>query len=199
MVHLATYTATDLKLLHQYVRYIYQWVVPTNTMQLSIQGVGHTDISDYNHYASDNVGGSQFCALAFDQTLQQATNLTVPLLALSGSTAYSVSAGGSMVHPNVPAILLTPVCPHSLSFRPIILPDYAELELRIPANSRCTAWVCFDGRGRQELQRGDSIKVKMSENPVPTINKTDLTGDWFDSLERCFHWSDRMEQKPLSS
>ncbi len=54
-----------------------------------------------------------------------------------------------MVHPNVPAILLTPVCPHSLAFRPIILPDYAELELRIPDNARCSAWVCFDGRSRQ--------------------------------------------------
>ncbi|GIL75893.1 hypothetical protein Vretimale_5571 [Volvox reticuliferus] len=115
----------------------------------------------------------------------------------TGSTAYSVAAGGSMVHPNVPAILLTPVCPHSLSFRPIILPDYAELELRIPSNARCTAWVCFDGRSRQELGRGDSIKVRMSENPVPTINRTDLTSDWFDSLERCFRWSDRTVQKPL--
>lgn len=64
-----------------------------------------------------------------------------------------------MVHPNVPAILLTPVCPHSLAFRPIILPDYAELELRIPDNARCTAWVCFDGKCRQELARGDSVKV----------------------------------------
>ncbi|EFJ43854.1 hypothetical protein VOLCADRAFT_118925, partial [Volvox carteri f. nagariensis] len=115
----------------------------------------------------------------------------------TGSTAYSVAAGGSMVHPNVPAILLTPVCPHSLSFRPIILPDYAELELRIPDNARCTAWVCFDGRSRQELGRGDSVKVRMSENPVPTINRTDLTSDWFDSLERCFRWSDRTVQKPL--
>lgn len=77
----------------------------------------------------------------------------------AGSTAYSVAAGGSMVHPNVPAILLTPVCPHSLAFRPIILPDYAELELRIPDNARCTAWVCFDGKCRQELARGDSVKV----------------------------------------
>ncbi|KAG2493282.1 hypothetical protein HYH03_008418 [Edaphochlamys debaryana] len=116
----------------------------------------------------------------------------------TGSTAYSVAAGGSMVHPNVPAILLTPVCPHSLSFRPIILPDYAEIELKVPDNARCTAWVCFDGRMRQELSRGDSVKVRMSENPVPTINRTDLTGDWFDSLERCFRWSDRTVQKPLS-
>jgi NAD kinase len=42
-----------------------------------------------------------------------------------------------MVHPNIPAILLTPICPHSLSFRPILLPDYAELDLRIPEDARC--------------------------------------------------------------
>lgn len=94
----------------------------------------------------------------------------------TGSTAYSVAAGGSMVHPNVPGILLTPICPHSLNFRPIVLPDYVELELRVPETARCSAWVCFDGKQRQELLLGDTISIKMSENPVPTINKTDLTG-----------------------
>ncbi|GBF92618.1 ATP-NAD kinase [Raphidocelis subcapitata] len=115
----------------------------------------------------------------------------------TGSTAYSVAAGGSMVHPNVPAMLLTPVCPHSLNFRPIVLPDYIELELRVPRNARSGAWVCFDGKARQELFRGDAVIIKMSEHPVPTINKTDLTADWFESLERCFRWSERSEQKPL--
>lgn len=121
----------------------------------------------------------------------------VMLATPTGSTAYSCAAGGSMVHPNVAAILLTPICPHSLNFRPIILPDYAELELRVPDNARTSAWLSFDGKHRQELHHGDSLVVKMSENPVPTINKADLTGDWFDSLERCFRWSDRMEQRPL--
>ena len=60
----------------------------------------------------------------------------VMLATPTGSTAYSVAAGGSMVHPNVPAILFTPICPHSLSFRPVILPDYAELELKIPKDAR---------------------------------------------------------------
>eukprot|EP00891_Asterochloris_glomerata_P004965 jgi/Astpho2/4965/Aster-06700 len=115
----------------------------------------------------------------------------------TGSTAYSVAAGGSMVHPNVPAILFTPVCAHSLSFRPVILPDYAELDLRIPDDARCPAWVCFDGKQRQELLRGDSVRVRMSPNPVPTINKTDQTTDWFASLERCFGWNERVEQKAL--
>ena len=94
----------------------------------------------------------------------------------TGSTAYSVAAGGSMVHPNVQAILLTPICPHSLNFRPIILPDYVEMELRVPDSARVGAWVCFDGKQRQELQRGDSVFIKMSENPVPTINKYDQVG-----------------------
>ena len=55
----------------------------------------------------------------------------VMLATATGSTAYSVSAGGSMVHPNVPAILMTPICPHTLSFRPVVLPDSVEVELRV--------------------------------------------------------------------
>ena len=53
-----------------------------------------------------------------------------------------------MVHPNVPAILFTPICPHSLSFRPVILPDYAELELKIPKDARwvtCAAYEAWSG------------------------------------------------------
>jgi len=115
----------------------------------------------------------------------------------TGSTAYSVAAGGSMVHPNISAILFTPICPHSLSFRPIIMPDYAEIELRIPQDARCTAWVCFDGKARQELERGDSIFIKMSQHPVPTIGAQDATSDWFTSLERCLSWNERPEQGEL--
>lgn len=66
----------------------------------------------------------------------------------TGSTAYSMSAGGSMVHPDVPSILLTPICPHSLSFRPIVLPDTVVLKFRVSERSRGTAWVSFDGKWR---------------------------------------------------
>jgi NAD+ kinase len=112
----------------------------------------------------------------------------------TGSTAYSVSAGGSMVHPSVPAILFTPICPHSLSFRPILLPDSAELELRVPDDARDTAWVCFDGKKRQQLQRGDSVTIRMSAHPLPTINKRDQTDDWVASLTECLNWNDRIDQ-----
>lgn len=117
----------------------------------------------------------------------------------TGSTAYSVAAGGSMVHPNVPAMLLTPICPHSLTFRPVVLPDYADVELKIPEGARSTGWVSFDGRKRQELHPGDGVRVRMSRHPVPTISKEDQTGDWFKSLEKCFGWNERLEQRPFNN
>lgn len=71
----------------------------------------------------------------------------------TGSTAYSLSAGGSLVHPEIPTLLITPICPHTLSFRPMLLPDSMELRICVPYNSRSTAWASFDGRGRVELRR----------------------------------------------
>jgi NAD+ kinase len=71
----------------------------------------------------------------------------------TGSTAYSLSAGGSLVHPGIPALLISPICPHTLSFRPMLLPDSMEVRVCVPYNSRSTAWASFDGRGRIELKR----------------------------------------------
>ncbi|GMH17155.1 hypothetical protein Nepgr_018996 [Nepenthes gracilis] len=115
----------------------------------------------------------------------------------TGSTAYSTAAGGSMVHPNVPCMLFTPICPHSLSFRPVILPDSAQLELKIPDDARSNAWVSFDGKRRQQVSRGDSVCISMSQHPLPTVNKSDQTGDWFHSLIRCLNWNERLDQRAL--
>ncbi|KAF3950883.1 hypothetical protein CMV_023417 [Castanea mollissima] len=115
----------------------------------------------------------------------------------TGSTAYSTAAGGSMVHPNVPCMLFTPICPHSLSFRPVILPDSARLEMKIPNDARSNAWVSFDGKRRQQLSRGDSVQISISQHPLPTVNKSDQTGDWFHSLIRCLNWNERLDQKAL--
>lgn len=116
----------------------------------------------------------------------------------TGSTAYSMSAGGSMVHPSVPAILFTPICPHSLSFRPIVFPDAAKLRIDIAEDARSHAWASFDGKFRQQLRRGDGLVVQMSLYPVPTVNKTDDTGDWFQSLDRAFNFNSRAIQKGLA-
>lgn len=90
-------------------------------------------------------------------TTVQADGLTVSTP--TGSTAYSLSAGGSLVHPQIPALLITPICPHTLSFRPMLLPDSMELRICVPYNSRSTAWASFDGRGRVELKRKPSTTL----------------------------------------
>ncbi|KAB1267711.1 NAD kinase [Camelus dromedarius] len=64
---------------------------------------------------------------------------------LMGSTACMAMAGASMIHPNVPAIMITPICPHSLSFQPIVVPMGVELKIMLSPEARNTAWVSFDG------------------------------------------------------
>jgi len=69
----------------------------------------------------------------------------------TGSTAYSLSAGGSIIHPLVPSLLLTPICPRSLSFRPLVLPANAEIVLRLSEKNRGRAMeISVDGDRRRE-------------------------------------------------
>uniref|UniRef100_A0AAQ5YCU9 NAD(+) kinase n=1 Tax=Amphiprion ocellaris TaxID=80972 RepID=A0AAQ5YCU9_AMPOC len=117
----------------------------------------------------------------------------------TGSTAYAVAAGASMIHPNVPAIMITPICPHSLSFRPIVVPAGVELKIMLSCDARNTAWVSFDGRKRQEICHGDSITITTSCFPVPSICFRDPVNDWFESLAQCLHWNVRKKQNYLSS
>lgn len=112
----------------------------------------------------------------------------------TGSTAYSLSSGGSMVHPSVPAILFTPICPHSLSFRPVLFPEHVTLQIKVPKDSRATAWVSFDGRHRKELMRGDRVVVSVSPWWVPTFTRKDTTNDWFASVSQCLRWNERVVQ-----
>ncbi|XP_071383033.1 NAD kinase b [Centroberyx affinis] len=116
----------------------------------------------------------------------------------TGSTAYAAAAGASMIHPNVPAIMVTPICPHSLSFRPIVVPAGVELMITLSPDARNTAWVSFDGRKRQEIQHGDCIKITTSCYPVPSICCHDLVYDWFESLAQCLHWNVRKRQARLA-
>jgi NAD+ kinase len=116
----------------------------------------------------------------------------------TGSTAYSLSAGGALVHPDIPAILLTPICPHTLSFRPMVLSDTMALRVVVPRNSRATAYCAFDGKGRLELRQGDCVTITASQYPFPTVTRTD--NEWFDSVSRTLRWNVRASaQKPFDA
>lgn len=112
----------------------------------------------------------------------------------TGSTAYSLSAGGSLVHPQIPAMLITPICPHTLSFRPMLVPDSLELRIAVPHNSRSNAWASFDGRGRVEIARGDHIKITASPYPFLSVLPEDKNESWFDSVSRTLNWNQRKHQ-----
>jgi NAD+ kinase len=107
----------------------------------------------------------------------------------TGSTAYSLSAGGSLVHPDIPAILLTPICPHTLSFRPMVLSDTLLLRVSIPRHSRATAYASFDGKNRVELRQGDHITIAASQYPFPTVMKSG--SEWFESVSTSLKWNTR--------
>ncbi|CUM49504.1 unnamed protein product [Debaryomyces tyrocola] len=114
----------------------------------------------------------------------------------TGSTAYSLSAGGSLVHPGVSAISVTPICPHTLSFRPILLPDGMFLKVKVPSTSRSTAWASFDGKVRTELHKGDYVTIHASPFPFPTVISSKT--EYIDSVSRNLNWNAREQQKPFT-
>ncbi|KAI3405675.2 POS5 [Candida oxycetoniae] len=78
----------------------------------------------------------------------------------TGSTAYSLSAGGSITHPAVPCILLTPICPRSLSFRPLILPSTSDIMIKLSEHNRSeTIELTIDGISQEDLRPGDELHI----------------------------------------
>ena len=110
----------------------------------------------------------------------------------TGSTAYALSAGGPLTHPSIPGMVLAPICPHTLSFRPMVLSDSIQLKVCVPRNSRSTAFASFDGKNRVELRKGDCIQVEAGKYPFPTVVGDHGTGgEWFESVRRALRWNTR--------
>ncbi|KAJ5653916.1 NAD+ kinase [Penicillium lividum] len=116
----------------------------------------------------------------------------------TGSTAYNLAAGGSLSHPENPVILVTAICAHTLSFRPIILPDTIVLRMGVPYDARTSSWASFDGRERVELHPGDYVTVSASRYPFASVLPQDRRGeDWVHSISKTLNWNSRTKQKSL--
>lgn len=101
----------------------------------------------------------------------------------TGSTAYSLSAGGPIVHPSLSALVLTPICPRSLSFRPLVFPASSSITLRIGDRSRAPAGVSMDGQASHILKPGESVTVRASLHPIPCINRSSISDPALDVQE----------------
>jgi NAD+ kinase len=102
----------------------------------------------------------------------------------TGSTAYSLSAGGPIMVPGVAALCITPICPHTLTNRPMIVPDEAVIQIRISSDK--TTYLTVDGQVGEELQKGDRVICRRSEQTVQLIRAGGV--GFFDVLREKLQW-----------
>jgi len=106
----------------------------------------------------------------------------------TGSTAYSLSAGGPIVYPTVNAICLTPICPHMLTNRPLIVPS--EMPIRIVSKARDEdAYLTVDGQVGSPLEGGDAVECSIADFDVLLMRTPDKT--FFDVLRQKLKWGER--------
>lgn len=110
----------------------------------------------------------------------------------TGSTAYSLSAGGSIVAPGVEALLITPVCPHAMTQRPIILPTDREISLSVERQNG-DIYVTLDGQLSIELHAGDVVRVNRSPKHVLMVCSS--THNYFGVLRAKLLWGAEGRQK----
>jgi NAD+ kinase len=102
----------------------------------------------------------------------------------TGSTAYALSAGGPLLHPSNPGWVLVPIAPHTLSNRPIVLPDASEITIELVSGRDASA--NFDMQSLASLLKGDRVTVKRSQHRVRFLHPRGWT--YFDTLRKKLHW-----------
>lgn len=103
----------------------------------------------------------------------------------TGSTAYALAAGGSIVHPSLGVVLITPICAHSLTLRPLILPMESVLTARVPAYDG-RVYIVIDGQVSFQIQTGDTVKITKANNKVTFVESP--TKSYFEILRTKLNW-----------
>ncbi len=102
----------------------------------------------------------------------------------TGTTAYSLSAGGPILHPSLEAIALVPICPHTLSNRPFAVSSSATIEVSVVQMDE--AQISFDGQSQLALAQGDYINIERSKENVTLLHPSDYC--YYDMLRNKLHW-----------
>jgi NAD+ kinase len=108
----------------------------------------------------------------------------------TGSSAYNLAAGGPIVHPAVDALLLTPIAPHMLTNRPVVIPGASEVRVEpMMDGSNDKVFVTFDGQSGHPLQAGDIVSITRAERPLRLVRASTRT--YFDVLRQKLKWGER--------
>jgi NAD+ kinase len=106
----------------------------------------------------------------------------------TGSTAYSLSAGGPIIFPKVPAICLTPICPHMLTNRPVIVPETSVVQTRCRSDDK-SVFLTIDGQIGEPLKKDDCVICRSSEHSLHLIRPPRMM--FFDVLRQKLKWGER--------
>jgi len=107
----------------------------------------------------------------------------------TGSTAYNLAAGGPIVHPTVDALVVTPIAPHTLTNRPVVIPGSAEVEVRMEADGAAAAvFVTYDGQSGYPVTQGDVVRVRKSDR---TLRLVTPARSYFEVLREKLKWGER--------
>ena len=106
----------------------------------------------------------------------------------TGTTAYALSAGGPIVHPTLEAFTLVPICPHTLSARPIVVSSHSRIELHLTYAD--DARVHFDGQRHFDLLSGDHVWITRASRPVTLLHPHSYS--YYDTLRQKLHWGKKL-------
>lgn len=104
----------------------------------------------------------------------------------TGSTAYALSGGGPILHPSLEALLLLPICPHTLSSRPIVVAADSDVEIRICEHIEETGQVVCDGQNNIDVEAGDRVRIRRKPERIRLLHPADY--DYYHILREKLHW-----------
>jgi NAD+ kinase len=107
----------------------------------------------------------------------------------TGSTAYNLAAGGPIVQPSVDALVLTPIAPHTLTNRPLVIPSSSTVRVKPMMEERDEVFVTFDGQAGCELHAGDEISICRASQPMRLVRPA--TRSYFEVLREKLNWGKR--------
>jgi NAD+ kinase len=105
----------------------------------------------------------------------------------TGSTAYSLAAGGPIIHPQVPAAVLTPICPHTLTYRPMIIPSDSEVRVRLLTGGE-DVYLTLDGQRGGVLHRNDTLKIRKAPMELQLV--TSPRRSYYDLVKEKLSWAE---------
>ncbi len=151
--------------------------------------VSHRALNDIVLHGHESISMIEFEVFSNGQLInrQRADGLIVSTP--TGSTAYALSGGGPIMHPSLEALALVPICPHTLSHRPIVLPSDQQIEIRLSQAGQAIAQVSFDGQDRQLISERERLVIRRHEREITLLHPADY--DYYHILRAKLNWSNQ--------